>query len=192
MKGCAIKYSDEELKWVSDNRTLVISELHKQFCEKFGRDDVSADTLKALKTRNGWKTGRTGCFEKGNIPHPDARCKGPNKTSFKAGNQPKNWKPCGSSRINKDGYIEVKVQEPKTWKLLHLVIWEAVNGELPKGHCVIFKDGDKTNVRLSNLELISRNANLQINRFGDVPEELRETVRAVGKLKAKTIELEAR
>lgn len=192
MKGRAIKYSREELKWISDNRTLVISDLHKQFCKKFGRDDVSARLLHALKQRKGWKTGRTGQFKKGNIPSPLAGPKGPNKTSFKPGNKPQTWRPCGSVRVSKDGYLEVKVQEPRHWEQMHTIIWSAVNGPVPDGCCVSFKDGDKTNVKISNLELITRNANLQINRIGCVPDELRDTARSIGKLKAKTIELEAR
>ncbi len=192
MKGvrAVISYSKDELDWVSKNRTLPFSELHDGFCKLFNRNDVSAINLNALRKRNGWKTGRTGRFEKGNIPLPNARPKGPNATTFKTGHRPHNWKPIGSSRISKDGYLEVKISEPKTWAQVHVLIWHAVYGEIPDGHCVVFKDGDKTNTDPNNLELITRNENLQINRLrcSSQPQEIRPVVRNIGKLIAKTNE----
>lgn len=38
---------------------------------------------------------------------------------------------------------------------LHHVIWVAANGPLPPGHKLVFKDGDKNNWQLANLELLS-------------------------------------
>ncbi len=193
MNPRSIPYSERELNWVSENRTLPISELHNGFCKQFNRNDVSPKNLNALRKRNGWKTGRTGRFEKGNIPLPNARPKGPSHTSFKKGNKPHNWKPIGSSRISKDGYVEVKISEPKTWAQLHVIIWQAANGPIPDGHCVVFKDMDKANVCLNNLELITRNENLQINRLrcSSRPQEIRPVARTIGKLIAKTNEINA-
>ena len=193
MKGKQIIYSKEELDWISNNRTLMRPDLHRLFCEEFSRVDVSAINIHSLRTRNGWKTGRTGQFKKGNIPHPNARPKGANRTSFKKGNKPHGWKPLGSSRFSKDGYIEIKISEPRTWALLHIMIWIAANGKIPEGHCVVFKNGDKTIVEINNLELITRNENLQINRLqcSSRPLEVRPVVRAVGKLVAKTNEMGA-
>jgi len=195
MKGRAIPYSKTELEWLSNNRTLPISDFHSQFCKEFNRADVEAKHLHALRKRKGWKTGRSGCFTKGNKPH-NANSAGTglmkqNKTSFKKGNKPHNWRPVGSTRISKDGYIEVKIQEPRTWAQLHTIIWIAANGPIPKANCVVFKDFDKTNVKLDNLELVTRNENLQINRLkaSAQAKEVRPVVRTIGKIKAKQIEL---
>ena len=187
MGNHSISYSNEELLFFSENRTLVRSALHSMFCAKFSRTDVSVDNVKALCKRKGWLTGRTGRFEQGHIPHPDSYPKGPNKTSFKKGQKPHNWKPIGSTRTSVDGYIEVKTREPKTWEQQHKIIWSKANGEIPEGRCVSFKDADKTNVALDNLELISRNELLQINRLRctSFPSEVQPTVRNIGKLKAK-------
>jgi hypothetical protein len=191
MKGHPIKYSAEELAWLSENRTLSISDCHGQFSARFNRRDVTASNLHSLRKRKGWKTGRTGCFEKGHIPHPNSYPKGPNKASFKKGNKPHNWRPLGSRRVSKDGYIEIKTAEPSTWQQLHIINWVTQYGPIPEGHCVVFKDGNKLNVEPSNLELITRNANLQINRLRctSQPQELRPTVRIMGKLIAKTIDV---
>lgn len=194
MKGKAIKYSEREISWLSKNRTLPISEYHQKFLSEFAREDVTACNLHSLRKRNGWKTGRTGRYEKGNIPHPDARPKGPNKTSFKKGNKPHNWKPSGSQRISKDGYIEVKTGEPGKWEQLHVLSWLSKRGKIPNGYCVAFKNGDKSDVSIENLELISRNENLQINKLNSLqfPIEIRPTVRVIGKIAAKGHELTRR
>lgn len=189
-----IDYSESELFWLSDNRTLPIAQYHAEFCQAFKRDDVSKINLHSLRKRKQWKTGRTGRFEKGNIPHPDAKPKGPNKTSFKSGNKPHNWKVVGSTRVSKDGYVEVKMSEPKTWVQLHTIIWSAEHGEIPESHCIVFVDGDKTNTRLSNLELITRAEHLQINKLlgaYSLPEA-RECLRTMGKVSAKVYELKKR
>ncbi len=86
------------------------------------------------------------------------------KTQFKKGQIPVNYRPVGSERVNVDGYIEIKVADPGTWRLKHNVIWEKANGPLPKGHCVIFLDGDKLNVDLKNLQLITRNQLARLNQ----------------------------
>ena len=190
MKGIYITYSDAELTFISDNRTMTISALHSAFCSALNRFDISATNLNALRKRKGWRTGRTGRFEKGNIPHPDAGAKSANKTSFKKGHKPKNWRPIGSDRISKDGYFEIKVKEPKKWQLKHVYLWEQENGKVPDGSCVSFIDGDKMNLEMSNFELISRNENLQINRaLKSVGGGINKPVRLIGKITAKVIEL---
>src|SRR5690606_29239777 len=77
---------------------------------------------------------------------------------FKKGNLPHNTKYDGAERISKEGYIEIRVSLGK-YRLKHLVIWEAANGPLPDGYCLWFKDQDKKNITLDNLELITRAEN---------------------------------
>ena len=60
MRRGAIAYSDEELDWVFSHRDMPRKELHKAFQERFGRQDVSVDHIKALCTRKGWSAGRAG------------------------------------------------------------------------------------------------------------------------------------
>jgi hypothetical protein len=191
VKGQQIKYSEDELEFVKKHCKLPTREQYQLFQGKFNRPDVSYMNHNALRKRNGWLTGRTGRFEKGNIPHPDARPKGPNKTSFKKGAKPHNWKPVGSRRISRDGYVEVKTQEPKKWEQLHVLVWSEENGDVPEGYCIVFKDGDKLNVGLDNLDLISRNELLQINRLrcSSQPPEVQPVIRVMGKVIAKTNEM---
>lgn len=108
-------------------------------------------------------------------------------TMFKKGNTPANRLPIGSERDDKDGYIQVKVQDGKlnkNWKLKHVKIWEDEHGPLPKGHVVIFLDGNNRNFELDNLKAITKAANARLNqnhlRHDD--KELTETGVAVAEL----------
>lgn len=88
-------------------------------------------------------------------------------TQFKKGHKPHNWVPVGSERITPDGYVQIKVQEGKkqhNWKGKHILIWEAANGPVPKGHVIIFGDGNKRNFDLNNLLLVSRKQLVRLNQ----------------------------
>lgn len=97
-------------------------------------------------------------------------------TRFKAGNKPHNYKPVGSTRINKDGYLEVKVSDPKTWMAAHRLKYQLEFGEIPKGYNVQFKDGNKRNLDISNLYLIDKAGNLQENTINRFPQEIRNLI----------------
>ena len=85
-------------------------------------------------------------------------------TMFKKGHIPKNHREIGSERITKDGYIEVKIEDPDVWGLKHRLIYEEHYGEIPAGYSVIFGDGDKLNFDINNLILVSRSELLLMNR----------------------------
>lgn len=127
-----------------------------------------------------------GCIpaNKGKKMDPDTytKCAG---TMFKKGNMPANHRDVGSERINKDGYIEVKVAEPNKWKAKHRVIWEEANGPVEKGYNVQFKDGNRLNVSLENLYLISRSRQLkeQNSLMARYPKELQDIIRLRGAVK---------
>jgi len=187
MKGQPINYSSQELAYIKTNKTMPRKALCKAFNHHFSRS-VKEQNIKSLCLRNKWLTGRTGQYKKGNIPHPMAGANGPNSSSFKKGERPRNWRPVGSTRISKDSYLEIKIAEPKTWQAVHICKWEKANGKVPKGHKVSFIDGDKSNSELTNLELLSDNEMLQINRISlkNKPAELHQAIRTTGKLIAKT------
>lgn len=106
-------------------------------------------------------------------------------TMFRKGNVPANHRPVGSERVNADGYVEIKVAEPNRWKSKHRVVWEQEYGPIPKGSNVQFKNGDRQDIRIENLYLISRqdqmkDENSLMSRY---PEELRKVIRLKGTLK---------
>lgn len=143
-------------------------EIQQLMKEKFGID-LTMNQIKGAIGRYKLNTGLTGHFPKGHAPFNKGMkgiCgKGCEKTWFKKGNKPINHKPIGSERLNIDGYIEIKVAEPNKWRLKHQVLWEEQNGPIPKGHAVIFGDGNSQNLDINNLILVSRKQLLTLNKM---------------------------
>lgn len=115
------------------------------------------------------------------------------KTRFKKGNLPHNTKPKdGIITIRKDArtkrpYKHIRLSLGK-WVMLHVVKWENKHGKVPKGKIIAFKDGNSMNCTLKNLQLITREENMQRNTIHRYPAELKQVIRLNHKLKRKTSE----
>ncbi len=101
-----------------------------------------------------------------------------NKTSFKRRHVPHNAKPNETVSVRKDSsgtvYQYIKMAKRK-WVLYHRHLWEQVNGPIPIGHIVVFRDKNTMNCELSNLELITRAEHVRRN---DNREKASETMKA--------------
>ena len=168
-------------------------------CARFGRNDVKPNHLHALRKRMGWKTGRTGCFAGGIVPHnkgkPHPAARGPNSARhhFKKGHQPHNTNYAGHERVSKDGYVEISVNEtnPHTgferrYVLKHRWLWEQAHGQVPKGMALKCL-GDRLNTDPSNWELVPRALLPRLGgrwgrNYDEAPAELKPTIMAVVKL----------
>lgn len=163
-------------------------EIQKAFTEKFGWE-ISLSQVNSYIGNHHLNTGRTGRFQKGQEPPNKGKkgvcAAGCEKTWFKKGHTPINYRPVGSERINVDGYIEIKVADPNKWKPKHRAVWESVNGKIPKGCMIIFKDNDKTNTDIDNLMLIKRATNAVLNHTGlcRYSGEFKETAICIAELK---------
>ena len=112
-------------------------------------------------------------------PEVYAKCQ---PTMFKKGNKPHNHKEVGSERIDRDGYIMVKVAEPNKWRLKHRIIWEQVNGAIPKGFNVQFKNHNPQDCRIENLYLISQAEQMVTENayWAKYPKDLQEIIHLKG------------
>lgn len=112
------------------------------------------------------------------------------ETRFKKGNRPHTWRPIGSER-DLEGYLQVKVTDtgypPRDWRCVHVMLWEKHHGPVPSGHAVVFRDGNRRNIVIDNLELITRGELMRRNTIHRYPPELKQAIRAAGKLR-RTIE----
>ena len=108
-------------------------------------------------------------------------------TMFKKGNKPANHKPVGSERVNIYGYVEVKVAEPNKWRQKHRILWEQTNGPIPPGYILRFRNGNRQDITLGNLYLISRADQLKKENSltARYPAELVEVIRLRGAIKRK-------
>lgn len=122
------------------------------------------------------------------------------ETQFKPGSRrgaaAQNWKPVGTVVPGADGYLRIKVREtepgeatgfrnPEAWPQLHRHVWEQHHGPVPDGHIVVFRDRDRTNCAIENLELISLAENLRRNSIWEkrYPAELTSAIMQLGQLK---------
>ncbi|MEA4975970.1 MAG: HNH endonuclease signature motif containing protein [Paludibacter sp.] len=104
------------------------------------------------------------------------------KCLWKKGNKPYNTGKDGEIRWRKNvGYYFIRIAE-NNWEFLHRYIWQQKNGEIPQGFNVIFKDGNRRNCRLSNLECISDAELGERNRHTKYPLDLREAIEEKNKL----------
>ncbi|HCC10124.1 MAG TPA: HNH endonuclease [Atlantibacter hermannii] len=178
-------HSPEMRAWMRANYMLTADRLAVAFNHKFGCSRTP-EQVHAFRKQMGLRTGRTGSFEKGHTPF-NAGTKGvmkPNSGSFQRGARPSNHRPVGSERVSVDGYVELKVAEPNTWKLKHREVWKNRHGNIPVGMCVTFKDNNPLNCALDNLELITRAEHAVFNKhFGSVPVEMKQVARSITRLK---------
>jgi len=106
-------------------------------------------------------------FDKGNIPWNKDKpfpAKGRSvDTQFKKHAKPHSYAPIGSERVTKDGYLQRKMTDtgyvPHDWIYVHHIVWmDAGNPRPNRSEALVFRDGNKRNFALENLELISRKA----------------------------------
>lgn len=161
------KYTEEQARFIKENvagRTA--AELTRLFNSHFGLD-LRLSQIRAYTKNHGLKSGVCAQFSKGHVPFNKGKkgiTMGGVETQFKKGHRPYNYMPVGSERVRtghigrqtNDDYIDVKIADPNKWKAKHILIWEAHNGPVPKGHAVIFGDGNNRNFDPNNLILVSR------------------------------------
>ncbi len=193
-------YTSEMDAFIREHYRLPGGELAAKFNARFGTQQTPEQLSHARRAR-GLKTGRDGRFKPDHVSwnkgrrhpsHPNSK-----RSQFAPGTVPPNITPLYTKRINKDGYIEIKVPErdpytgfPTRYRLKHQWLWEQAHGAIPKGHIVVFIDSDRTRCTLENLELITKRENLERNRLGlnKHPAQVRTSIKAVAKLNVATRE----
>lgn len=138
------------------------------------------DGVKGMGTR--FQPGQPS-WNKGRHYQPGGRAK---LTQFKPGHMPHNWKPVGSTRINAEGYRDIKITDLRRgaldWRGIHRLNWMGVHGPIPRTHFLRFKDGDRLNPLVENLELVTRAEHLRRNYHDRYPLELKRLVQLRGAL----------
>lgn len=110
------------------------------------------------KGQTPWNKGRE--FDSGGRSH---------ETRFKPGQKPHTWNPIGHERVTKDGYHERKITDTgitrQDYVGLHTLLWREFHGDVPAGHAVVFRDGNKENITIGNLECITRAELMRRNSY---------------------------
>ena len=157
------KFSDEQIEFIREIAPgRYAAEITEMVNKRFNLD-LKVSQIESCKKNHNIMSGIDSRFKKGMIPYNKGKkgsmspeqyekCKA---TMFKKGNIPQNHRPIGSERIDRDGYTYIKVAEPNKWKLKHRLLWEEHNGPIPHKHRLIFADGNRQNICLENLILVS-------------------------------------
>lgn len=175
-KGLPTKlYPRDIMDFIFDNYQGVgPTDMAERLNERFGTS-YTPGQIKGFYGSHKLNSGITGRFEKGHESHNKGKkglkYPGSEKGWFQDGHDPYNTAPVGTILVKSDGYLWKKIDNKpknkiKNWRQLHLIVWEEANGPIPDGHFIIFKDGNKQNVALSNLMMISRAENAVMNKFG--------------------------
>lgn len=164
--------------------------LHKsrEFLQECGRRSSQHPASIAHRFQKGIKPWNKG-LEEWQIRSQDAieRCR---KTQFKPGNSPHNTKPVGYERVNEEGYILIKVEEGRKMVLKHRWVWKQAYGKIPAGYNVMFRDGNRQNCSLDNLELVSRSEAARRQVLAETPEQRRNRMEKCLATRSKTIRLD--
>ena len=189
-KGYSPIFSTEMQSFIKDHsRGLTAIELTDLLNERFS-SSFKVSQIRTYKKNHNITSGIDAKFAKGNVPPNKGRkgyySPGAEKGWFKPGSTPHNHKPVGSERVDsRDGYTLIKIAEPNVWELKHKIIYEGAHGKVPDGHVITFLDGDKTNLALENLQLVTMAERLMLTksnlRFEDA--ELTKTGILIAKVK---------
>jgi hypothetical protein len=143
----------------------------------------------AAKRLDG-KIGAAGRFKKGHIPANKGMkgvcAPGCVPTQFKKGHKPHTWAPIGSERISKEGYLQRKLTDTgvtrRDYVAVHHIIWREAGRDIPQGFRLTFKDGNKKNIVLENLELVSIADMMRRNTIHNYGVEIADLMRLRGQI----------
>lgn len=188
----------KQRKWIGKDIELLgqlyPSTPNRILSEMFG---VSIASVKCAAQKHGFlKTkafmdnpDNSGRFKKGIIPANKGKKMpyNPNsaRTQFKKGALPHNTVPVGTEVVDRNGYLKRKesdrrdVPSRRNWRFVHRILWEQHHGKIPENHIVIFKNGDRSDIRIENLKCISMQENARKNR-ARYPEEIHQISRLIG------------
>lgn len=106
-------------------------------------------------------------------------------TRFQKGNLPHNTKADHQITIRADKrgvkYKFIRIGLGK-WVPLQRFNWEQVNGKIPSGFNIIFKDGNTMNCEVENLEMLSNSELMKRNSYHNYGEDIAKTIQLQGAL----------
>lgn len=183
------KYADTNAKELAQKFGCPLSSIYgkaqelklkksSEFVRETARRQMSEPTARAKLTQ--FRKGLTP-WSKGKKLETRGRS---GETQFKKGQKPHNHLQVGHILpVSNSSYLKIKIAEPNRWEFLHRFNWTEISGEIPKGFTVVFKDGNPQNCEIDNLEMISRKDLMLRNTIHNYPDELKETIQLLGRLK---------
>ena len=108
------------------------------------------------------------------------------ETQFKPGHKPHTWNPIGHERVTNEGYLQRKITDTGVtrhdYKNVHHMVWLEAGREIPKGFRLVFRNGNRADIRLDNLELVSIADMMRKNSIHNYPKQIAQLVQLRGAL----------
>ena len=191
------RYTKEEKNWLNANIPGKTSkETVKAFRKKFGKE-ISPSQVSSYRKNNKIPCGVSGAFQKGHITHnkgkkvtDEERAKWGEKYKanlFKKGNIPFNKQEVGCV-IRKNGNEFIKVANPSKWMLRSRYVWQQHYNEiLSSKDLIIHLDGDGFNNSIENLEKVTKQELLQINKSNAIKSNPELTKVAIAEVRLRML-----
>ena len=194
------KFTAEQEEWLVAHNHMSASEMSKGINDEFSLS-TSPDEIKGWRARTKNPRPTPSRFQKGHTPFskgkkwdeymsPESQARS-RMTTFKKGDTPHNTQPLGSISIM-SGYWVMKVtnvgNQHQKWKFLHRLLWEKEKGPIPKGMNVVFRNGDRNDIRMENLMLMDRKEMARYTPVDDSEPEMQRFSEIVARVAAKVAE----
>ena len=194
------KFTAEQEEWLVAHNHMSASEMSKGINDEFSLS-TSPDEIKGWRARTKNPRPTPSRFQKGHTPFskgkkwdeymsPESQARS-RMTTFKKGDTPHNTQPLGSISIMA-GYWVMKVShtgnQHQKWKFLHRLLWEKEKGPIPKGMNVVFRNGDRNDIRMENLMLMDRKEMARYTPVDDSEPEMQRFSEIVARVAAKVAE----
>lgn len=180
------RWTDDE---VAELRRLFPDHTAREISERTGRG-VRSIELKArqlgLRKTSEWIAERARAA----MADPSHPARGRTlETMFQPGHRPHTWMPIGSDRTSKEGYLQRKTADTgctrRDYALVHHLVWRMHGHHIPAGHALVFRDGDKRNFDINNLELVTRAELMRRNSLHRHGPDIARAYQLVGALNRK-------
>ena len=194
------KFTAEQEEWLVAHNHMSASEMSKGINDEFSLS-TSPDEIKGWRARTKNPRPTPSRFQKGHTPFskgkkwdeymsPESQARS-RMTTFKKGDTPHNTQPLGSISIMV-GYWVMKAShtgnQHQKWKFLHRLLWEKEKGPIPKGMNVVFRNGDRNDIRMENLMLMDRKEMARYTPMDDSEPEMQRFSEIVARVAAKVAE----
>ena len=194
------KFTAEQEEWLVAHNHMSASEMSKGINDEFSLS-TSPDEIKGWRARTKNPRPTPSRFQKGHTPFskgkkwdeymsPESQARS-RMTTFKKGDTPHNTQPLGSISIMVGDWV-MKVShtgnQHQKWKFLHRLLWEKEKGPIPKGMNVVFRNGDRNDIRMENLMLMDRKEMARYTPMDDSEPEMQRFSEIVARVAAKVAE----
>lgn len=179
------RYADSRTDHLADAMGRTVGQVYQAAAKRgLSKSTEYRSSINACRLRRGDAVGAEFRFRPGQAAWNKGRSgvNGESNTTFKRGHVSANSMPVGTLRETWEGYIEIKTAPGmRQWTPLHRWAWKLEHGAYPaRGMALAFRDGDKKNCAIENLECITRADLMRRNSVHTLPKEIAELVQLRG------------